>query len=190
METNPYQDPRWQQRRLEILQRDQWTCQRCGQREHSLQVAHLGYLPDWPPWELPPQQFCTLCRPCHTATVEERRAWQAHYRQRLWALPLLGGALYEPLDGLLAWLEEAGQQGPEYLAFLLHLLGRLRQLPLEPEGEEALMALLEVLALDGARPPEQLTETLESLLSLVEGWTACWQKRQLAEAGIEEIPME
>lgn len=36
-------DPRWQRKRLEILQRDNFTCQECYATDKELNVHHLIY---------------------------------------------------------------------------------------------------------------------------------------------------
>lgn len=57
-------DPRWQKKRLEILQRDNWTCQECLSKEKSLQVHHVIYGKK-DPWEYPDYLYQTLCEDCH-----------------------------------------------------------------------------------------------------------------------------
>jgi 5-methylcytosine-specific restriction endonuclease McrA len=37
-------DPRWQRRRLEILQRDEFTCQKCLSKDKTLHVHHIDYI--------------------------------------------------------------------------------------------------------------------------------------------------
>lgn len=59
------QDPRWQRRRLEILQRDKWTCQHCDNSERTLHVHHRYYGPHPDPWESPDAALVTLCASCH-----------------------------------------------------------------------------------------------------------------------------
>lgn len=65
----PYQhllrDPRWQKRRLEILERDGWQCQQCGSVDRELQVHHRWYAHGAAPWESPDQALLTLCCVCH-----------------------------------------------------------------------------------------------------------------------------
>lgn len=39
-------DPRWQQKKTEILQRDNFTCQHCGRQDRTLHVHHLLYNKD------------------------------------------------------------------------------------------------------------------------------------------------
>jgi 5-methylcytosine-specific restriction endonuclease McrA len=69
MKTKPYiellRDPRWQKKRLEIMQRDNFTCQLCGDTESPLNVHHKYYMYDKTPWEYPSNLLITLCEHCH-----------------------------------------------------------------------------------------------------------------------------
>jgi 5-methylcytosine-specific restriction endonuclease McrA len=58
-------DPRWQKKRLEILNRDDWSCQWCGDKETTLHVHHEYYEKGIEPWEA--DDFCltTVCADCH-----------------------------------------------------------------------------------------------------------------------------
>lgn len=64
------QDPRWQKKRLEILSRDDWQCQLCGERHATLVVHHRRYLPGCDPWDYPDSFLVTLCVDCHTGERE------------------------------------------------------------------------------------------------------------------------
>lgn len=58
-------DPRWQKKRLEVLQRDDWTCLCCGATDRTLHVHHVVYLPKRDPWEYAECFLQTLCEDCH-----------------------------------------------------------------------------------------------------------------------------
>lgn len=60
-------DPRWQKRRLEIMQRDNFTCQICGHSDKQLHVHHLCYDKYKMPWEHDDDELITLCEDCHKA---------------------------------------------------------------------------------------------------------------------------
>lgn len=55
--------PKWQKRRLEILNRDKFKCKKCGDTETTLHVHHLSYHGE--PWEAPSDELDTLCEHCH-----------------------------------------------------------------------------------------------------------------------------
>jgi hypothetical protein len=58
-------DPRWQKKRLEILQRDEWCCQQCFDNESTLHVHHRRYIYGRDPWDYPDQLLVALCASCH-----------------------------------------------------------------------------------------------------------------------------
>jgi hypothetical protein len=58
-------DPRWQKRRLEILERDMWSCQSCFATESTLHVHHRYYMDVEHPWDYPESALVTLCEECH-----------------------------------------------------------------------------------------------------------------------------
>jgi hypothetical protein len=63
-------DPRWQKKRLEILQRDNWTCQLCGATTITLHIHHRKYIKGKEPWEYPDHLLVTLCEICHDGEGE------------------------------------------------------------------------------------------------------------------------
>lgn len=65
-------DPRWQKKRLEVLERDEWICVRCYDSESTLYVHHLTYEPNKDPWDYPLDNFITLCDACHAHEHEMR----------------------------------------------------------------------------------------------------------------------
>lgn len=77
------QDPRWQKKRLEILERDRFQCQVCGDCRSMLHVHHVAYDPveRIDPWEYIDETLVTLCARCHDAEeMAERRAIYAARR--------------------------------------------------------------------------------------------------------------
>ena len=63
-------DPRWQKKRLEIFNRDNWACQICGEKKATLHVHHKIYLKNKNPWEYPDELLATLCEHCHQEEAE------------------------------------------------------------------------------------------------------------------------
>lgn len=55
--------PKWQQKRLKILERDRWTCQLCGDINKTLHVHHLKYTAE--PYNEPDEKLITYCEICH-----------------------------------------------------------------------------------------------------------------------------
>lgn len=58
-------DPRWQKKRLEILDRDSFTCQLCGDNKNTLHVHHKIYMKDTEVWDYRDELLITLCANCH-----------------------------------------------------------------------------------------------------------------------------
>ena len=59
-------DPRWQKKRLEILQRDNFTCLCCDNiTNETLNVHHLYYEKGVDPWNYDNHSLITLCDTCH-----------------------------------------------------------------------------------------------------------------------------
>lgn len=58
-------DPRWQKKRLEILQRDDFSCRKCSDMSSTLHIHHKYYTKDVEPWDYKDDCFITLCDTCH-----------------------------------------------------------------------------------------------------------------------------
>lgn len=56
-------DPRWQKKRLKILERDNFSCVKCFDSDTELQVHHLKYTGE--PHEAPNEDLETVCKDCH-----------------------------------------------------------------------------------------------------------------------------
>ena len=56
--------PKWQKKRLKILERDNFKCNLCGDEETQLHVHHLKYTGN--PYDAPDKDLETLCSDCHT----------------------------------------------------------------------------------------------------------------------------
>lgn len=66
--TEKLRHPKWQKKRLEVLQRDEFTCRMCGSEEKTLHVHHISY--NGNPWETPIENLITLCEGCHEIEEE------------------------------------------------------------------------------------------------------------------------
>lgn len=55
--------PKWQKKRLEIMGRDKFTCQICGDKETQLNVHHKEYSGN--AWEANNKDLTTICKHCH-----------------------------------------------------------------------------------------------------------------------------
>ena len=64
-------DPRWQKKRLEILEAARWKCEDCGTETDELQIHHCYYKKGAEPWEYTANTLMALCRLCHENRQEE-----------------------------------------------------------------------------------------------------------------------
>lgn len=58
-------DPRWQKKRLEVMQSKDFSCEICGDSESTLDVHHKEYFKGFEPWEYEVNQLAVLCENCH-----------------------------------------------------------------------------------------------------------------------------
>jgi hypothetical protein len=65
-------DPRWQKRRLEIMQKADFSCEECGDNESSLQIHHRIYRKGKQPWEYDNEELVCLCEECHMGAENDR----------------------------------------------------------------------------------------------------------------------
>lgn len=65
-------DPRWQKKRLEILNRDEFKCRVCNDATSTLHVHHKYYKPDTAPWDYPDITYLALCETCHDKAHEQK----------------------------------------------------------------------------------------------------------------------
>ncbi len=59
-------DPRWQKRRLEIMQEANFSCSYCNDKETMLVVHHMYYEFNNDPWDYPDHGLICLCDDCHS----------------------------------------------------------------------------------------------------------------------------
>jgi len=65
------QDPRWQKKRLAVLQRADFTCECCGRKDETLHVHHLIYDRGGNPWDAQDDFLECLCATCHAVREED-----------------------------------------------------------------------------------------------------------------------
>lgn len=60
-----FKDPRWQKKRLEVLEAKNWSCENCGAKEETLHVHHGHYEKGRNPWDYKDFVFHVYCDVCH-----------------------------------------------------------------------------------------------------------------------------
>lgn len=58
-------DPRWQRKRTEVLNRDDFACQLCRDKTETLHVHHFSYAKSGNPWDSKIEELITYCATCH-----------------------------------------------------------------------------------------------------------------------------
>lgn len=66
-------DPRWQRKRLAILEAAGWKCRGCGEGSKQLHVHHGYYERGRMPWDYEDGTLWVLCVDCHELAEEARR---------------------------------------------------------------------------------------------------------------------
>ncbi|MEG1950846.1 MAG: HNH endonuclease [Odoribacter sp.] len=66
-------DPRWQRKRLEVMQADKFTCQMCFRSDKPLNVHHKKYIKGYKAWEYETNELITLCEDCHKKVHREEK---------------------------------------------------------------------------------------------------------------------
>jgi len=116
------QDPRWQKRRLEIMQRDDFQCRDCKSKSETLNVHHAYYVTGRRCWDYPSFSLETLCWECHklrhfyiekeaenndTLPEDEKiptlQSWETQLDWMLDGLPCDGGLWYIAAEMAQAW---------------------------------------------------------------------------------------
>jgi hypothetical protein len=92
-------DPRWQKKRLEIMERDGWACQNCFDTESTLCVHHKYYLKDKEIWEYPNRLLITLCENCHEIETVNQTKLDGYFLDELHTL-FLSASINEIYIGL------------------------------------------------------------------------------------------
>lgn len=67
-------DPRWQKKRLKVMDYAEWRCQLCGNGEETLHVHHSYYERRKLPWEYPDGSLIALCATCHGKQHPEKQS--------------------------------------------------------------------------------------------------------------------
>lgn len=63
--------PKWQKKRLEIMQRDNFKCTICGCDDKQLHIHHLYYLPNTKIWDYDNEGMKTVCYEHHEILTNE-----------------------------------------------------------------------------------------------------------------------
>ena len=98
--TTPYsaklKDPRWLNRRRDVLRKANYTCQSCRMGDRQLEIHHNFYDHSREPWEYRDEELKCLCTACHTGFHEQLTIFKRD------VLPLLDLRSLKVLNGALS----------------------------------------------------------------------------------------
>lgn len=94
-------DPRWQKKRLEILQRDRWICKSCYDSTTTLHVHHTKYSKE--PWDADNKHLITLCERCHKSEEENRKQRESDFLNAFYGAGFLSWDLEQLTAALNAY---------------------------------------------------------------------------------------
>lgn len=60
-----YKDPRWQRKRLVVMENANFCCEGCGSDSKTLNVHHKLYRRGHDPWDYSDSELMCLCEACH-----------------------------------------------------------------------------------------------------------------------------
>lgn len=65
--------PKWQKKRLEVLNLRGFKCEECGDEEQQLHIHHRFYIKNRMAWEYDNDVFQVLCSDCHEMAHNEKK---------------------------------------------------------------------------------------------------------------------
>lgn len=75
-------DPRWQKKRLCVMQRAQFKCEACSRANETLHIHHLIYPKGKEPWDVEDRWLECLCESCHGAREEANSIKRFQFESR------------------------------------------------------------------------------------------------------------
>lgn len=112
-------DPRWQRKRLEIMERDSFTCQSCYDNESTLNVHHTYYEYGNDPWDYPEGSLITLCERCHEIETKDGKHYKDYLVRQLCTKGFLSGHMHAFANIIAAsdFFGSGGGNDPRLAAF-------------------------------------------------------------------------
>ena len=101
--------PNWQRKRLEVLDAAGFACEKCGDKETTLNVHHNRYIKGRMAWEYERSELRCLCQPCHEKEHSLRELLDRLLMVKSDSLVVAIGLLAGYLEGCLD-LDEADYQ--------------------------------------------------------------------------------
>ena len=102
--------PNWQRKRLEILERDNFTCVLCGENNSTVHVHHWKYVWGNKPWEYDNYDLATLCEKCHGLETAHRKRQEAFLLSVLRRGQISVSCVYHLAFSLMEMIGEPGAE--------------------------------------------------------------------------------
>jgi len=91
-------DPRWQKKRLEILELHDFTCINCNSKEKTLNVHHIKYKKNSLIWEYDDDELTVLCEDCHKELHFYKKLIEESIPNDLYTISKIANLLYDLKD--------------------------------------------------------------------------------------------
>lgn len=98
--------PKWQKRRLEVMEAAGWRCEECGSQTNTLNVHHELYIPGRAIWNYEDQLLTCLCELCHEKRQGRQQAVHLGIARILRTVPT------ERLERMAWWLLKEAEKQP------------------------------------------------------------------------------
>lgn len=86
--TEKLRDPRWQKKRLQVLEAATWRCEDCKCKDKPLEIHHCYYIRGLEPWQYGGDLLMCLCETCHEFRQGREEAMHVSLGQVLRAIPI------------------------------------------------------------------------------------------------------
>ena len=117
-------DPRWQRKRLEVMKRSFFSCEKCYREDQTLNVHHLYYMSKRDPWEYPDFALISVCEECH---AEEHEIQFSQFEEIIECL--VGNEFFNPyIVEIVNQIHMARNHNPETCAFLYDCMDAVTKL--------------------------------------------------------------
>lgn len=132
-------DPRWQERRLRIMERDKFCCKLCSNKKSTLNVHHKYYIRGRDPWDYDDDMLTTLCEQCHD--------WVENLNRRAAKVMCEGNNEFFALNSLVSILENSSKEGatsPDSISSINSILQRCGSELADPIAQICEFVFLEI----------------------------------------------
>lgn len=103
-----YKHPKWQEKRLKVMDEAGFKCLICGDKDSTLNVHHISYLKNRDPWEYENNELVCLCEGCHA----EMHATEDRLKEALHLYKVFSYQTVQGLEELIGYLTASTQDGP------------------------------------------------------------------------------